>query len=366
MSFLNNLFGKKVKEEEIVELEAKYKAFWDWFTIHEATLAEATMKREHIVEEVLDIVGPKLKEIDPHFTLLVGINNEDKAELIITPDGRLATLPFADDLVAMAPKLDNWNFISCKPGIQGIGIEMSGYLFNEDTISFISIRDNAYPDYIHLRFIVEGYTEDKEEEIGNALYIFLDNYLGEELTMTMIDYLDVRGKESVTEELIPITKLRDYLIYREAEFVEKYDSVIRESDSDNYSILQAGSEEERFIIVINSTFLNWEQKMSYPWVVAVNIKYSGNEDGLPEKVELGVMEEIEDLIVETGVVHRVARETGANERVLYFGTKDFREASREVFKTINLFTDQYDIQYSIYKDKYWMGLESYTNAVNKG
>lgn len=366
MSFLKKIFGKEVKESAVVELDTQYKSFWKWFVEQEAVFLEVIKNNDGVVEKFIDVVGPRLKEINPNFNMLTGMSKDGVGELIITPDGALKALPFVDDLVAVAPNLAHWRFISCKPSMKGIGLDMNGFLLDENTISFIPIYDKEYPDYIHLRFIVKECTPENESDIGNALYLFLDNYLGEEKTMTMIDYLEVKGEEDIEGDVISVTKLSDYLSYREAEFVEKYDSIIRVNEADEYSILESNGDNGRLIVVVNTTFLNWDQKMSYPWVVKMSIGYEGNEDGMPSTNDLSMMDEIEDLLLETDLLNSVARETGANERTLFFATKDYRNASREVLKTISLFTDKFDIDYTIYRDKYWMGLEVYTNAINRG
>ncbi|MEK6492763.1 DUF695 domain-containing protein [Myroides odoratimimus] len=365
MGFFDKLFGKGVKEANTVELEEQYQQFWDWFIANESKFYKTIENHERVVEDFIDIVSPRLKAINTDFNMLTGMGKDGIGELIITPDGRLKSLPFVDEFVQAAPEHKRWRFISCKPSVKGIGLNMNGFLLDEETVSFIPIHDDVYPDYIHLRFIVKECTPENEEEIGNALYIFLDNYLGEIKTMTMIDYLEVSGEEGVEGEVIPVSKLSDYLSYRETEFVEKYDSVIRNNEEDTYSILESNTDHEPLIVVVNTSFLNWDQKMSYPWVVKVSIKYKGREDGLPSKEDLNSMDDIEDVILESGNLNSVARETGAGERTLFFATKDYKKASIDVFKTISLFTDRFDIDYTIYRDKYWMGLEVYTRAINK-
>ncbi|SEI71278.1 Family of unknown function [Myroides marinus] len=364
MGFFDKIFGKNVKESNLVELEAQYGVFWDWFKSNEAEFKKTIETHDRVVEDFIDIVGPKLKEINKDFNMLTGMGKDGVGELIITPDGRVRALPFIEDFISSAPSIEGWRFISCKPSTKGIGLNMGDFVLNEDTISFIPIHTEGYPDYIHLRFIIKECTPENEEELGNALFIFLDNYLGEMETMTMIDYLEVKGEESIDGELVPMSKLSDYLRYREAEFVEKYDGVKHNSDNDSYSILEGNNNNAPLIAVVNTSFLNWEQKMSYPWVVKMSIQYQGNENGMPSKSDVAVMDEIEDLVVESAGVNSVARETGSNERTLFFATRDYKNASREVQKTISLFTDKFDIDYTIYRDKYWMGLEVYTNAIN--
>lgn len=363
MGVFDKLFGKNVKESNVVELEAQYEQFWSWFKQNEAGFRKIVETQNRVVEDFLDVISPRLKEINPDFNMLTGIGKDDVAELIITPDGRVRALPFIEDFIAAAPAIEGWRFVSCKPSTKGIGLNMGDFVLNEDTISFIPIHTEGYPDYIHLRFIIKDCTPENESELGNALFIFLDNYLGEIETMTMIDYLEVRGEEGIEGELVPMSKLSDYLRYRETEFVEKYDAIKHNSVNDNYTILEGNANDMPLIVVVNSSFLNWDQKMSYPWVVKMSIQYKGNDNGMPSKSDVALMDEIEDLIAESNCVISVARETGSHERTLFFATKDYKNSSREVMKTISLFTDKFNIDYAIYRDKYWMGLEMYNNAL---
>lgn len=359
MEIIKNIFNKKQ-----LELDSSYEMFWDWFRCNSIVLAEVVHQHNRIEEDFLDIVLPKLRKINEDFTILVGVNELEEAEMIITPDGQAKSIPYVEELIAKAPKIEGWNFIGCKPGTLNGGIEMNGFVLNEDTVSFVPVHFEEYPDYIYLRFVVDGFTPEKEDEIGNAMYIFLDNYIGELATMTLVDDIQVCGNDDVEGDLIPISKLTGYLKFREAEFVEKYDGVLHNSEQDSFGILQGGEGESRVIIVVNKTFLNWERKMSYPWTVTVVLKYEGRGDGLPTREGLSKLEEIEDLLVETGTVYNVGRKTGENKRVLYLATKDFRKASKEVNAVLDLFSEELEVEYFVYKDKYWKHLESYINVVN--
>jgi len=58
-----------------------------------------------------------------------------------------------------------------------------------------------------------------------GIYIFLDNYLGELDFLNNIDNLKVINKKEAEKELVSIGKLKDFLIWRQKEFIEKYEGV---------------------------------------------------------------------------------------------------------------------------------------------
>lgn len=70
--------------------------------------------------------------------------------------------------------------------------------------------------------------------------------------------------------------------------------------------------------------------MSYPWVVKVSIKYKGREDGLPNKQDVTTMDEIEDLILESGILHS-GPERQVLENALYSLQQKIIEAHLEMY-----------------------------------
>ena len=53
------------------------------------------------------------------------------------------------------------------------------------------------------------------------MFIFLDNFLGELNFVTTIDHVSVIGKKDAEKELVPIGKLKDFLMWREKEFLSR-------------------------------------------------------------------------------------------------------------------------------------------------
>src|SRR5690606_31259503 len=99
--------------------------------------------------------------------------------------------------------------------------------------------------------------------IINGTYIFLDNYLGELNFATVIDNITVIAQEDAENELIPIEKLKDFLIWRQKEFTEKYEGIRHDTKQDNHSGLEAELESgNKLIAIINSDLLNWDRKAS--------------------------------------------------------------------------------------------------------
>ena len=212
-----SLFNKKEKPIHT------YEDFWNWFQLHQKKFHKIVNKGDNLQSDFFDKLAPKLNELNDGFWYLAGMYDDKKAELIITPDGVVENIVFVEELVKCAPKLNNWKFTALKPSldIDNATVEMNDYDFGINTLSFYPTEDKNYPDEINIKVIHKDFNTEDKSTLLNGVFIFLDNYLGELKTVTLIDELEVIGKDQASKELIPISKLKDYLIWREKEFVEK-------------------------------------------------------------------------------------------------------------------------------------------------
>lgn len=367
MNFIKNLFGKKDAPHKPKPLS--YSEFWTWFQQHEQTFLNAVKDRNVIEKEFFDPLSAKLAEIKEGFFFLTGMPNEQTAELIFTPDGVINNIVFAEELVAAAPPMSNWMFKALKPAmnIDQLNISMAGHGFSKDNMHFYFNNDPACPDNIDITIVHDDFSEEQKAPITNGCYIFLDNFLGELNFVNMIDTLHVTGRSTMEAgtELVPIAKLKDYLLWREKEFVEKYEGTRRATDEDSYSMLQAELDGGNMLIAImNMNLLNWDARASHPWIMTVEIEYDGNASGgMPDKKTMAELEEIEDEIIaqlkDTEGYLNIGRQTAENVREIYFACKEFRKPSKVLHALIQERSTDLKMSYEIYKDKYWHSFDRF-------
>ncbi|MDN5423377.1 MAG: DUF695 domain-containing protein [Chryseobacterium sp.] len=363
MGLFDKMLGKKLPEKET----RTYNEFWDWFLTKEKTFFEVVKGREHIEEQFFDIMSPELSKVNDGYYFLSGMCDEHTAELIITVEGDVKKIIFAEELIAAAPKIDHWKFTALKPetDIENVGVRINDCELTKNNIYFYSNDIEGYPDEIDLAFVYENLNEENRESATTGICIFLDNFLGELNFATQIDTFSIIGKHEAEQELIPIEKLRDFLLWREREFTEKYkDSQIVESE-DQFSVLEATLENGMpLMATVNASLLKYDAKASYPWISVLKIFYDGsNNSGFPEEKDYNKMNALEDYAVETltpkdGHLY-IGRETADNSKSIYFASKDFRQPSK-VFDQIIKENPEYKISLEIYKDKYWQSFEQYT------
>jgi len=361
MGFFDKLFGKK--EDKIQTNED----FWNWFIANEQTFFKVVKTSKNIEKDFFNQLSTKLEKLQDGYFFLTGMFDDNTAELVLTPDGVLKNIVFVEELVNSAPTIPNWKFTALKStlDIKNVAIRMADYIFDSESLSFYAIENKNYPDEVNLVVAHNDYKENDKSIITNGTYIFLDNYLGELNSITTIDNLTVIPRNQAKDELIPIAKLKDYLIWREKEFLEKYNGVRYNTENDSYSSLEATlSNGLPLVAIINTTLLDWDSKASHPWVLKVEIKYDGSKNnGMPNDetykqlniFEDEVMHELKDF---EGYLN-IGRQTADSERIIYFACKDFRKPSKVLESLTKKYSGKLDLIYDIYKDKYWQSFERF-------
>lgn len=361
MSFLKNIFGKN--DDPI----KSYSDFWTWFQKNEKDFFNVVKSRQNIEKGFFYKLSLKLAELKEGYYYLTGMFDDNTVELILTADGTVKNIVFVEELVEAAPKIDGWRFTALKQSlrIEDVTIKMGGIEFSSENLFFYSNDLPNYPDEIDVCIIHNDMTDDNRQQIINGTYIFLDNYLGELDFVNNIDNLQVITKSEAKKELVPIAKLKDFLIWRQKEFVEKYEGVWYDTENDEYSLMEAELESGNMLLaVINTNLLEWDRQASHPWLAVMTLKYDGSKNnGMPNNSDYELLGSIEDEIMlslkdKDGNLN-IGRQTANNERDIYFACKDFRKASSVFYETQKYYGDKFEIQYDIYKDKYWQTFERF-------
>lgn len=364
MSFFDKIF-KKNEEKQIVS----YQDFWSWFLENEKKFHKVVKEggSNNITLNFFDKISPKLNELKEGIWYLTGMLNDNTVDLILTSDGDVKLFYFIEELISVAPEIAGWKFRAHKPenDIENVGIEMGGLSFTGENIFFYSNDLKEYPDEIDITIIHNDFTEEKRNEITNGCHIFLDNYLGELNSVLLIDNIEFDSKERAGKELIPIEKLKSFLIWREKEFIERYEGVRRDTENDAYSGLEGTLENgNKMVAVVNTDLLSWDAKGSHPWVLRIEIKYDGeNNNGFPDdktykylnSIEVEFFSELKDI---DGYLN-IGRETANNLREIHFTCKDFRKPCKVADEIIKKHSGKLEMNYEIYKDKYWRSFERF-------
>jgi hypothetical protein len=361
MNLFKRIFGKK--ETPI----KSYQDFWAWFQENEQAFFKVVKNRVNIEEAFFEKLSSKLGEIKEGYFFLTGMFDENTAELILTADGNVKNIVFVEELVAAAPIIQGWKFTALKPPSENgdFIINMGNYEYSTENIFFYSNDNPDMPDEIDISVVYQNFQEKDKDAIANGVFIFLDNFIGELNLVTIIDNINVIGKGEAKEALIPIEKLKDFLVWRQKEFLEKYEGVRFDTDNDNYAAMEGELKNgDPIIAIVNTSLLDWDAKASHPWLLAVEIKYDGKKNnGLPEKEAMHLLDKIEEDI--SGELKdydgflSIGRQTGGNLRTIYFACKDFRKPSKVLHEVVAKHGSKHELEFDIYKDKYWQSFNRF-------
>jgi len=361
MSLLKSIFKKK---EAPIQ---SYADFWNWFQKNEKSFFKCVKNADEIEKNFFDKLSPRLNELQEGFYFLTGMYNDTTAELIITIEGVVKNIVFAEELIAAAPKIKGWKFTSLRPesALENANISMGGYKFNDETISFYPNMNPEYPDNIDITLVHKHYSEENKDIIINGSYIFLDTYLGDLNSLTTIDNINIVDKPEPGVEPIPIEKLKSFLIWREKEFREKYDGVRHNTENDGYSIIEAKYQSGyKMLAAINTDLLSWDAKASHPWIATVSIEYNGERNnGMPDEETSPLLYDIENAIMAElkdyeGYLN-IGRQTAKGQREIYFACKEFRKPAKVLQKFETYFSGKMKVSFTLYKDKYWQSFDRF-------
>lgn len=355
MNFLKSLFNSN---KQVIN---SYSDFWDWFKQQEQKFYQVVKNQGNINKVFFSKLAPKLNQLKDGFWFLTGMYNDNTAELILTADGVIKNIVFVEELVESAPKLSNWKITVLKQSsiTNQYGIEMGGYKFDKSNIYFYSTNHNTRPDEIDITIVHQDLNEENENIITNGVYLVLDNFIGELNAVTIIDNIHIINPKDAIEKLIPLEKLKDFLVWREKEFVEKYKGLRNNTENDNYSGLEGTLKNGLpMLAVINMDLLNWDCKASHPWISIIEIKYDGKDNnGMPDSNTYKLLNEIEEDIMtrlkDLDGHLNIGRQTADSVREIYFASIDFRKPSLVLHQIKNKYQHKIELDFDIYKDKYW-------------
>lgn len=346
---------------------AAIKNFWLWFEAHAPAFNTILENGDNIEQSIFVPLAEHLRTLDADIFFLLGYKKDQAAELILTADGNVKNMFLIDELVALAPEVPDWKFVAHKQSmdLDHLRITIGGFDFNKDTIFFRPVVHEDFPDLIDMEVIYKKYDAEQITTINQGIFIFLDNYLGEVNFVKNIDNIRIVAAVEDEAEVVPIYKLKNYLIWREKEFIEKYNETTSAIAEESYTVLSAQlPDEQSMIAVINTKVLNWDAKASHPWIGVFAITYESSlHDGFPDEVVLQSLEQLEqdlldNLPLERGFIH-IGRQTSGGVREIFFTTKDYDMLARVFYRIKDLYTNEFEINTDIYKDKYWRTFDKY-------
>ena len=200
-----SLFSCMEKSKEVI--------FWDWFSsVEEEFHADyirlkgspggKTLGTDHHNRELLT----ELHKVNPNIYFEITYNKDRSINLTFTAEGMIEVFPAVDSLVKAAPKYERWKIFAFRQRVDGddFTVEYDQYKISYSDIFFQYSTEN---DELGIQLNVRNY--DETGQMQNAIYLLLDNLIGEEDVVKKIDWIDwVPLKEESKDSLLPLIELR--------------------------------------------------------------------------------------------------------------------------------------------------------------
>lgn len=165
--------------------ESKEAIFWHWFQANESRLFDVEKDREKIFDEL----GMQLHRIRPELTFEFGPQHDGKREFVLSADGIKDAFPAVIALADAAPSLSRWKITKFRPrrGFQS-PVTINGFRLTPDQVRYTIAPDG---DKAGLTLFIDGYAPDEREKFASAIYLMLDQTLGEYDVETKVGFVEL-------------------------------------------------------------------------------------------------------------------------------------------------------------------------------
>ena len=189
-----SIFNKQSKEEK----------FWNWFTKNQETYYNGVENLE-IREQLFDKLSNELQKVQSDLVFEFSpIHENGIREFTVSADGIKENFSSVISLVDKSPKMDKWKINAFRQRVSGDEI---GLNFGDFKISYkdLYFRYQEVDGELGVELNIRDYNGEGMKQ--NAVYILLDNLLGEYDTTIAIGWIDwEKLDESKLDEMIPIIK----------------------------------------------------------------------------------------------------------------------------------------------------------------
>lgn len=355
----------KYSDQELIPTQ-KIQSFWTWFESQASYFKSLLQENTDVEDLIFEPLGKALNQIQTDLFFLLGYKVDEQAELILTADGNIKNMFLIDALIMHAPKIPDWKIIGHKKPIEldQLQINIGAMVFDQNTLFFKPIVHDAYPDLIDIEIYFTQFDNEDINAVHQGIFIFLDNYIGELNFTKLIDQVVIIEEvPKDVEELVPIGKLKDYLNWREKEFLEVYELELLPEEF-HYTLLSAELKDGGILLaIINTDALKLPARAALPWVGVVTLTFDLDEDlkfpnePTQEKLEQIELELCDNLTSKDAAIH-IGRQTIGTKREIYFVAADYNRLA-QVFYACADKHHEFKLESEIYKDKYWRTFDKF-------
>lgn len=168
--------------------------FWTWFSSNAERLRHdfADARAADEIFPVIERIREQLHRYDERLFPLIGLDEDDSPELIITAEGDAQAFLSVFELIKAAPTVDGWRIVPLKPRIgtcEGFrSIEVDGEELALDDTRFVMASNGTE---VELAILIDDYAEEAEERFRHMALTLVECLIGERDLATRVHALDV-------------------------------------------------------------------------------------------------------------------------------------------------------------------------------
>jgi hypothetical protein len=188
--------------------------FWEWFVKNERDFFLLNENSNEVRDSLLQIFLLKLHQFNSNLYFEIGGFPYETQELVISACGNKDFFVYVEELVSAAPVIKNWKITAFKqPKEIDFITEYNGLKLVPDEIWFkpqdndMNENSNALDLYLY----VSNFDESRQMDYINALYLVLDNLLGEYDSANNIGCIEVINLPKTTAGLNNLKELAPYI-----------------------------------------------------------------------------------------------------------------------------------------------------------
>lgn len=172
--------------------------FWNWFLKNQSKLEEF-IRTKNSDYSIYNKLTKRLKKFDELLFPEITIDKDNDYVLIITPDGISKGINSTKEIVAAAPKIENWKIKKFRQPSDTFTTNFNGLEFDYEDIKIWRVF-NLEREKVDIAVLIKDFDKN-DTRFMNLGFLYLDHILGEFNVMTRVGAIEFMSWEQLKEEI---------------------------------------------------------------------------------------------------------------------------------------------------------------------
>ena len=284
--------------------------FWAWWNKHSETYAHAFDSHQPLSDELIEVMSERVAAIHEDLAWEFGPGVKSRHHLCLSAAGDPVLRVVTERWLKKGPPASEvWEYYPARQshGSVGISLRFDGHDIPLDKYQF-AIAEDTSRELLDIQAFHPSFAAMKDEHArGQALYVSLDNLLGEDGVEQWLGTIDV--VDSAPAAAASSADLRD-----------RMNELASRAKGEGWCIMEGERDGRPFFVTANLAVKRTANLLLEMHLTVTLPVHKPNERGLPTKEELVELDKLEDELFSTLDAHALylGRMTGNGVRTLHF------------------------------------------------